>query len=347
MISPNFSRSTVKDVTFTPVGWTSSPKIERSTLTSCTFHALDENTRVERSNLNNVVIETLMKTNFHSKLRVERSDIKNSLLSDGLPNTAEVADLDKSRSYYWNAYIERSDIKDSRMLGKFQLERNTIQTSSIADSNIQRSTLKESIVSGKTKIERSELNASTVITSPSPSSSSNTSSSNIQRSTLHSSRITNSGIDRCSLKHCKISNSYLSRCNLEGMVVENGRWENNELVKQLGDSDPVMRKIVDEPEEQPQAQYEKQSYQPSQQPSSPPKPDADITIPPNTPLHIHIAEMPSASSNPNPSTETRREKDEVEKHWSTLEDSDPDQEIRSNNGPGLRQPSDSPPPYRA
>src|SRR5436190_1605582 len=195
MSTPKAKKSFISDLTVIPDKSDSYPVVEYCHLKSCQFKNLSSASKVNRSRLAQVIVES---EDSHS--HIERCDIKNTAVSD--------------------SYVERCKLKDCTLAAVSHIERvYATGTRFIRAGKIERSTFHDSHVLGKSCVERSRVKGSVVAHS-----------STVERSTLRNVTMTKTRAERATLSNCDITECTISGSTFSGMTMKYGIWKNGELV---------------------------------------------------------------------------------------------------------------------
>lgn len=95
-------------------------------------------------------------------------------------------------------------------------------------SYASRSTFSSSVIRDQSAVHRSDVKTSTV-----------KDASNLRRSTIIESNVSHSSVSRTTLNNCDTEECFLERCNFKGMILKNGYWKRNKLVKKVEGKEPI------------------------------------------------------------------------------------------------------------
>ncbi|KAJ5875352.1 uncharacterized protein N7473_012699 [Penicillium subrubescens] len=95
-------------------------------------------------------------------------------------------------------------------------------------SYASRSTFSNSVVRDRSAVHRSDVKTSTV-----------KDASNLRRSTIIGSNVCHTSVSRTTLDDCDTEECFLERCTFKGMILKNGYWKRNKLIKKVGGKEPI------------------------------------------------------------------------------------------------------------
>ncbi|OOQ84153.1 hypothetical protein PEBR_31564 [Penicillium brasilianum] len=95
-------------------------------------------------------------------------------------------------------------------------------------SHASRSTFSNSIIRDQSSVHRSEVKMSTL-----------NDSSNVKRSAVIGSSISRTSVSRTTLTDCNTEECIFERCSFKDMILKNGYWKRNQLIKKVGSKEPV------------------------------------------------------------------------------------------------------------
>jgi uncharacterized protein YjbI with pentapeptide repeats len=95
-------------------------------------------------------------------------------------------------------------------------------------SHASRSTFSDSIIRDQSNVHRSEVKSSSV-----------RDASNVTRSAIIGSSISRTSVSRTTLTDCDTEECFFERCSFKDMILKNGYWKRNQLIKKVGSKEPV------------------------------------------------------------------------------------------------------------
>jgi hypothetical protein len=210
---PHARRSTIKDITVIPEKWESYPTIERSVVNSSTFQNLNSSTSIRRSKLSSVTLQSLSQSVTTAGGRhcyIKRCDLSNSIVTDCSFKYFKCASSVLIQIGYakWTK-VQASYLDRVAYAKRLAAEESTLRNiGSIDASTIKRSSVSEC--------------------------------STIKRSTILRSKCVNIVVASSTLTDCEVSNAQLYRTTFNGMIVQNGIWENGQLIGRMDESKEVV-----------------------------------------------------------------------------------------------------------
>lgn len=125
--------------------------------------------------------------------------------------------------------VKRSDFSDCVLSHVRSAKRSTGTKTHFHDvSYASRSTFSSSVIQDRSDVQRSDVKSSTV-----------RDSSNVKRSTIIGSTVSHTSVSRTTLNDCDTEDCFFERCTFKGMILKNGYWKRNQLVKKVGSKEPM------------------------------------------------------------------------------------------------------------
>ncbi|KAJ5157713.1 uncharacterized protein N7482_008813 [Penicillium canariense] len=133
------------------------------------------------------------------------------------------------------SWVKRSDFSDCVFSNVRSAQRSTgTKTHFYNVSLASRSTFSNSVVRDRSAVHRSDVKTSTV-----------RDASTVKRSTIIGSTVSHTSVGKTTLNDCDTEECYFERCTFKGMILKNGYWKRNQLIKQVGNKEPVALKKDD------------------------------------------------------------------------------------------------------
>lgn len=125
--------------------------------------------------------------------------------------------------------VKHSDFSDCVLSHVRSAKRSTGSKTHFHDvSYASRSTFSNSVIRDRSTVQRSDVKSSTV-----------RDVSNVKRSTIIGSNVSRTSVSRTTLTDCDTEDCFFERCDFKAMILKNGYWKRNQLVKMVGSKEPV------------------------------------------------------------------------------------------------------------
>lgn len=125
--------------------------------------------------------------------------------------------------------VKHSDFADCVLSHVRSAKRSTANKTHFHEvSYASRSTFSNSVIRDRSSVGRSDVKMSTV-----------RDASYVKRSTIIGSTLSYTSASRTTLNDCNTEECYLERCTFKGMILKNGYWKKNQLVKKVGRKEPI------------------------------------------------------------------------------------------------------------